>query len=93
MVSDKDFIAGEEEFVLNARRFNVTLMRARARFVLLLSRALLSYLPAEKKTTESAAHLQLFVEQFCERQGALNVPAPSGVLTCEVFSKTMAVPA
>ncbi|HVX90883.1 MAG TPA: ATP-binding protein [Candidatus Paceibacterota bacterium] len=91
VVSDKDFIAGEEEFILDARRFNVTLTRARAKFVLLLSRALLSYLPAEKKTAESAAHLQLFVEQFCERRGPMNVPAPAGELACELFMKSRTV--
>lgn len=91
VVSDKDFIAGEEEFILDARRFNVTLTRAKAKFILLLSRALLSYLPAEKKTAESAAHLQLFVEQFCERDGTLVVPAAAEALTCDLFSKRRAL--
>jgi superfamily I DNA and/or RNA helicase len=90
VVSDKDFIAGEEDFILDARRFNVTLTRAKAKFILLLSRALLAYLPAEKKTAESAAHLQLFVERFCEREGTLAVPSSRGDLMCDMFSKRRA---
>ncbi|MFW0696999.1 AAA domain-containing protein, partial [Aliarcobacter butzleri] len=32
-VSDKDFISSEEDFILSARRFNVTLTRARKKFI------------------------------------------------------------
>lgn len=54
-VSDRDLIAGEENFVLNVRRFNVTLTRAKSKFVLLLSRNLLSHLPAERDSGCSRA--------------------------------------
>lgn len=74
-VSDRDFIAGEEDFILNARRFNVTLTRAKSKFVLLLSRNLLSHLPAERETAAAAAHLQLFVEQYCQKGVPLALPA------------------
>lgn len=64
-VADKDFIASEDAFILNPRRFNVTLTRARSKFIMFISDSLLQYLPSDPDVARDAAHLQLFAEQYC----------------------------
>jgi hypothetical protein len=70
-VADRDFIRAEEEFILDPRRFNVTLTRARSKFVLFVSDALIQHLPSDAQVARDAAHLQLFVENYCS---SLNEP-------------------
>jgi hypothetical protein len=65
VVSDKDFVQSEEGFILDQRRFNVTLTRARKKFIMLVSEAIIQHLPEESSLSENASHLQLFVEQYC----------------------------
>ena len=64
-VADPDFVAGEEEFILDPRRFNVTLTRARSKFVMFVSDAVVQHLPSDAEVARKAAHLQLFVENYC----------------------------
>ncbi len=64
-VADRDFVASEAEFILSARRFNVTLTRARSKFIMLVSDALVGHLPADADVAREAAHLQLFVQNYC----------------------------
>lgn len=64
-VADRDFVASEAEFILDPRRFNVTLTRARSKFVMLVSEAIVGHLPADADVARDAAHLQLFVENYC----------------------------
>lgn len=63
-VADPDFVGKEDEFILSPRRFNVTLTRARSKFVMLISNAITQYLPADMEIATEAAHLQLFVEKY-----------------------------
>jgi len=65
-VSDKDFVSTEDAFILDSRRFNVSLTRAKCKFVLLISEALIEYLPSDKIIAEDASHIQMFVEKFCD---------------------------
>ena len=65
-VADEDFVAQEAGFILDPCRFNVTLTRARSKFVLLISDAVLSHLPADAELAQAAAHLQLFVSDYCQ---------------------------
>ncbi len=65
VVADRDFVAAEDAFILSPRRFNVTLTRARSKFVMFISDALLQYLPSDPDVARDAAHLQLFAEQYC----------------------------
>lgn len=65
VVADRDFVAAEEAFILNPRRFNVTLTRARSKFVMFVSDAVLQHLPADADVARDAAHLQLFAENYC----------------------------
>lgn len=64
-VADRDFVASEAEFILSARRFNVTLTRARSKFIMLVSDAIVGHLPADVEVAREAAHLQLFVQNYC----------------------------
>jgi len=65
VVADRDFVAAEEAFILNPRRFNVTLTRARSKFIMFVSNAVLTHLPSDADVARDAAHLQLFAEDFC----------------------------
>jgi hypothetical protein len=65
VVADRDFVAAEEAFILNPRRFNVTLTRARSKFIMFVSDAVLQHLPADADVARDAAHLQLFAENYC----------------------------
>jgi hypothetical protein len=64
-VADRDFVRSEESFILDPRRFNVTLTRAKSKFVMLVSDALIQHLPSDAQVARDAAHLQLFVENYC----------------------------
>ena len=65
VVADRDFAAAEEAFILNPRRFNVTLTRARSKFIMFVSDAVLEHLPGDADVARDAAHLQLFAENYC----------------------------
>ena len=84
-VADKDFAASEDSFILSSRRFNVSLTRAKTKFVLLISEALLRYLPTDKRVAEDASHLQRFVEAHCglNARGVV-VPTDSGTMICDI---------
>lgn len=80
-VADKDFAASEDAFILSARRFNVTLTRARAKFILLISEALLQYLPGDLTVASDAAHLQRFVRAYCRTtSGPVSLPFDGGTM-------------
>lgn len=68
-VADKDFISSEEEFILSARRFNVTLTRARKKFVLLISKSLIEYLSDDIDIAKEGSNLQMFVSKYCSENG------------------------
>lgn len=64
-VSDKDFIKAEEEFILNAKRFNVTLTRAKYKFILVISKSLVEHISGDLTIAEDASHLQMFITKYC----------------------------
>jgi hypothetical protein len=76
--SDPDFIAAEAPFLLDPRRFNVTLTRARTKFVALLSDSLLHHLPADRVTAARAGDVQLFVLRHCRPAAAFWLPYQEG---------------
>jgi hypothetical protein len=96
-VSDPDFIASEEEFILDPRRFNVTLTRARMKFIMLISKSLLSHLPADDTIARDAAHLQLFPDGYCSPAGSVELPYVDAAGTrrtrrCQLYARALAVP-
>jgi len=64
-VADKDYVAIEDKFILESRRFNVTLTRARCKFIMLVSDAVLHYLPEDTEIAEDAVYLQMFPYDYC----------------------------
>ena len=67
VVSDLDFIQQEEEFILDSRRFNVTLTRAESKFIMIISSSLLKYLSDNYEVAKDASHLQLFAKTYCSK--------------------------
>lgn len=78
VVADPDFVALEESFILDPRRFNVMLTRAREKFILFISDAILTHLPNDTDLARQAAHLQLFVEAYCRPAGDIMLPGEDG---------------
>ena len=78
--SDPDFIAAEAPFLLDPRRFNVTLTRARTKFVALLSDSLLRHLPADPDAAARVGDVQLFVLRYCRPIGVFWLPYRDGGL-------------
>lgn len=72
-VSDRDFVKSEEEFILDPRRFNVSLTRAKSKFIMFISDALVDYLPDDKKIAEDASHLQMFVLKYCNIEELMTI--------------------
>ena len=73
-VADSDFIRSEEDFILNPRRFNVTLTRPRSKFVMFVSQSLVQHLPSDIDTARAAANLQLFVTEYCNSSEQISLP-------------------
>jgi hypothetical protein len=73
-VADPDFVRGEEEFILDPRRFNVTLTRSCSKFILLISEALVQHLPTQMEVAQTASHLQLFVQEYCSLTTEVSLP-------------------
>jgi DNA replication ATP-dependent helicase Dna2 len=95
VVADRDFVASEEAFILNPRRFNVTLTRARSKFIMLVSEAILQHLPSDAEVARDAAHLQLFVEEYCTSiREAIVLPYVNGTtlvpMTCTLRGRVQA---
>jgi hypothetical protein len=59
-VADSDFVRSEEDFILNPRRFNVTLTRPRSKFIMFISQSLIEHHSSEAETARNASHLKLF---------------------------------
>jgi hypothetical protein len=76
--SDPDFIAAEAPFLLDPRRFNVTLTRARSKFVALMSDSLLRHLPGYPEAAARAGDVQLFVLRYCRPVASFWVPHRDG---------------
>jgi AAA domain len=65
-VADRDFVSSEADFILDPSRFNITLTRARSKFVMLACDAVVAHhLPADAEVARDADHLQLLVESYC----------------------------
>ena len=73
-LGDADQIAAEEQFMYSLNRFNVTASRAQAKFIALISRALVDYLPRDRRALEESRLLKHFVDGFLARSEQLDLP-------------------
>jgi hypothetical protein len=53
-VDDRDFVVSEAEFILDPPRFNVTLTRARSKFIMFVSDAVFGHLPSNPEVARGA---------------------------------------
>jgi hypothetical protein len=63
-LGDADQIAAEEQFLYSLNRFNVAASRAQAKFIAIVSRQLVDYLPRDRRTLEESRLLKHFVDGF-----------------------------
>ena len=73
-LGDADQIAAEEEFIYSLNRFNVTASRAQAKFIALLSRPLVDYLPRDRRALEESRLLKHFVDGFLSTSERIVLP-------------------
>ncbi len=64
-LGDPDQIEDEEEFLMSLNRFNVMASRARAKLIVLVSRAVVDHLAREVEVLRESRLLKMFVETFC----------------------------
>ncbi|MEM9214714.1 MAG: AAA domain-containing protein [Cyanobacteria bacterium P01_F01_bin.150] len=64
-VADIDVISGEEAFLMQLERTNVAISRAMAKCITVMPKSLASYIPADKKTLNTAFALKDYIEEFC----------------------------
>jgi superfamily I DNA and/or RNA helicase len=91
--ADPWFIANEESFILDHRRFNVTLTRARKKFILIVSEPVLHHVPTQYKTASYSSHLQQFprfdaheVIQNATFHYAANGASRKSSTTCAIYA-------
>jgi DNA replication ATP-dependent helicase Dna2 len=64
-LGDPDLILAEDEFLYNLNRFNVMASRARAKLIVLTTRALVDHLADDAEVLEQSWLLKNFAESFC----------------------------
>ena len=60
-VADPEFALAEAEFIFSSERLNVTVTRARAKLVLIISRRLLEVVPSDEELVDKAETLREFI--------------------------------
>ena len=78
-LSDEDKINAEEEFIFNLNRFNVLTSRAKNKIIFISSNKFLRYIPENRKVLENASKIYTFVEEFCNKEIALEIKNESDV--------------
>lgn len=67
-VGDTDIIQGEEEFLLQLERTNVSISRAKAKCIVLMTKALAYHLPTDTKAALTAQAIKSYTEEFCSNR-------------------------
>lgn len=80
-LGDADQIAAEEQFLYSLNRFNVAASRAKAKFIAIVSRQLVDYLPRDRKSLEESRLLKHFVDGFLTTGRPIDLP---GLGHCEL---------
>jgi hypothetical protein len=77
-VADREYAEAEAEFLLDANRFNVSITRARAKLVVLVSQAVLDALPAEEAVLTGSMALKGYVEHCGDAVREVVLEGPAG---------------
>lgn len=83
-LGDPDQIAAEEEFLFSLNRFNVTVSRAKAKFVAVVSRTLVDHLPRDRDILDESRLLKYFVDGFLAQTETIELP---GLGQCELKTR------
>lgn len=77
-VADVDVIGGEEAFLMQLERTNVAVSRAMAKCIVVMSSALVSHIPEDRRALATAFALKDFVEDFCNQRVSDMLYSPLG---------------
>jgi predicted flap endonuclease-1-like 5' DNA nuclease len=77
-VADREYAESEAEFLLDANRFNVSVTRARAKLVVLVSQAVLDALPADEAVLTGSMALKGYVEHCSDAVRRVVMEGPAG---------------
>jgi DNA replication ATP-dependent helicase Dna2 len=78
-VADEELAEREAAFLLDPNRFNVAITRARAKLILLVSRAVLEAVSRDEAVMDAAGALQGYAEHCADAAATLTVTPPDGV--------------
>jgi hypothetical protein len=81
-VADREYAEAEAEFLLDPNRFNVSVTRARAKLVVLVSEEVLDALPAEEAVLSGSMALKGYVEHCRDAARDLVLHGPDGERVC-----------
>lgn len=79
-VGDIDIIEGEEFFLLQLERINVSVSRAEAKCIVILPKSLAYHLPSERKTMKTAKAIKSYLETFCNMRLSTTVSFAGGAV-------------
>jgi hypothetical protein len=77
-VADREYAEAEAEFLLDPNRFNVSVTRARAKLVVLVSEEVLDALPADEAVLSGSMALKGYVQHCRDAARDLVLPGPGG---------------
>lgn len=77
-VGDVDIIEGEEFFLLQLERINVSVSRAEAKCIVVLPKSLAYHLPSERRTVKTAKAIKSYLETFCNQRQTYSASFPGG---------------
>ncbi len=77
-VADREYAEAEAEFLLDPNRFNVSITRARAKLVVLVSEEVLAALPADEEVLSGSMAIKGYRAHCRDRMAEADLPGPSG---------------
>lgn len=86
-LGDPDAIRDEEEFLMSLNRFNVMASRARAKFIVLVSQAVVDHLAGDIEVLRGSGLLKSYVATFCKQQRPMQLGHLDGSATVPVLGQ------
>jgi hypothetical protein len=93
-VADREYAEAEAEFLLDPNRFNVSITRARAKLIVLVSQAVLDALPADEAVLSGSMALKGYVEHCRDAVREAVMAGPGGEpISVRLHYRRLAAPA
>jgi DNA replication ATP-dependent helicase Dna2 len=83
-LGDPDAIRDEEEFLMSLNRFNVMASRARAKFIVLVSQAVIDHLAGDIDVLRHSGLLKTYIATFCEHERPMQLSYLDGANRVDV---------